>query len=1172
MHPPGSPANIRRTFSRRSVYSLQSDASTSEFVENGRFYNEGNGESGQTKERRKLFSRPSRSSVEASAHSQHDRLGGSNASAGGPGFLRRVSSRSLLGRGKEANEDPMASSDSLASTSTSRGLSKRASDVLSRGTSFGHWSRKGKGTFSVGEDGRSDDGVLEQGHRSSIASSPEAKDAKDLYLAVPGEAAVDVSQGEGIPKRLSGWLLNMLSSENVSSDSQTRGMTMSDSITTIKHKTSATDLQQRSEAPPMAPSTSASSQVTNGRSAQTTVTPRSRTAGLLSTLAASGRSRADANTSNPGAHAARSGLDRALRYFMDNSDDADTDEGIWLLGVWHGPMEERSTATGTKLGPAIEVSSATPVREISPHAIEGASSKRGSDVGHDDSSSLASSAQRTRETSPSIASASSKGSVGRRRGATMERSGTPSGDEAPIVARNPPTPQTSPILTNSKAAGERRKTDADVENGVNLVAAIAIAAEKTNTFQADFSSRIWCTYRSHFTPIARDGTISEHAERAAAEAAASAAEAVVPSSAVGDAEDLSTTSSTAKGGSRTSTEQLSSSPIRVSNAASPSPGALGAAFGISASTSSAPVSPSGGGGLSEKMGIPSLWNRAAAAAQAYGLAGRSGLTTDAGWGCMLRTGQSVLANALLNVHLGRDWRRIAKPLPSQSAPIERDAPEAHRQWCKRREQYSKYVRLLSWFMDEPSRACPFGVHRMAREGKRLGKEVGEWFGPSTAAGAIKKLVDEFPECEIGVNVASDGVIYLDQVKAQAQRLSEGHKRSNNRWTRPVLVLIGIRLGLEGVHPMYHDSVKATFSFPQSVGIAGGRPSSSYYFVGYQGNSLFYLDPHHVRSGIPFRHPPSHLTDRQEWWAQAYSEQELATYHNDRPRRMPMKSLDPSMLLGFLIQDEEALDDFVARVRALPRPIFSVLESMPKWMMEDAGDTEADEDKAIESISESSIDGGDQSRTEECEESLVDVEDPDFTDEEHEEVEQGDHGASSVDRRRKRLDDKLTQSVTSTSTATPRLESTFEFVDRQARSPPQQSPPVARPIAFPSLGSFDDVEKLPSEPQSSSLNGADGRDTVARYETLPAQENLPYRAYSSTSGGSDIGSAWEDVQADVLPSPKPDRPVKHERSSEMIRIDQGRDDDRHAKQDEQGGEARTQQSEPTTRSAIPEATQ
>lgn len=40
-----------------------------------------------------------------------------------------------------------------------------------------------------------------------------------------------------------------------------------------------------------------------------------------------------------------------------------------------------------------------------------------------------------------------------------------------------------------------------------------------------------------------------------------------------------------------------------------------------------------------------------------------------------------------------------------------------------------------------------------------------------------------------------------------------------------------------------------------MGIAGGRPSSSYYFVGAQADCLFYLDPHHARPAIPFKQPP-----------------------------------------------------------------------------------------------------------------------------------------------------------------------------------------------------------------------------------------------------------------------------------------------------------------------------
>lgn len=119
--------------------------------------------------------------------------------------------------------------------------------------------------------------------------------------------------------------------------------------------------------------------------------------------------------------------------------------------------------------------------------------------------------------------------------------------------------------------------------------------------------------------------------------------------------------------------------------------------------------------------------------------------------------------------------------------------------------------------------------------------------------------------------------------------------------------------------------QSTFSFSQSVGIAGGRPSSSYYFVGSQANSLFYLDPHHPRAAIPLRFPTDqslidlasslplgfHKTtstddcDRiDSFFSQAYTDEELDTYHCDKVRKMALRNLDPSMLLGFLIKDRQ----------------------------------------------------------------------------------------------------------------------------------------------------------------------------------------------------------------------------------------------------------------------------
>ena len=92
------------------------------------------------------------------------------------------------------------------------------------------------------------------------------------------------------------------------------------------------------------------------------------------------------------------------------------------------------------------------------------------------------------------------------------------------------------------------------------------------------------------------------------------------------------------------------------------------------------------------------------------LGNNQGFTSDTGWGCMIRSAQSLLANTLQILELGREWRKG-------------EQPEAER-------------KLLSLFADDPS--APFSIHGFVKHGSEAcGKHPGEWFGPSAAARCIK---------------------------------------------------------------------------------------------------------------------------------------------------------------------------------------------------------------------------------------------------------------------------------------------------------------------------------------------------------------------------------------------------------------------------------------------------
>ncbi|KAL8879120.1 MAG: hypothetical protein Q9198_003210 [Flavoplaca austrocitrina] len=231
-------------------------------------------------------------------------------------------------------------------------------------------------------------------------------------------------------------------------------------------------------------------------------------------------------------------------------------------------------------------------------------------------------------------------------------------------------------------------------------------------------------------------------------------------------------------------------------------------------------------------------------------------------------------------------------------------------YWRRGMQQREERELLSLFADDP--CAPFSIHKFVEHGaSACGKHPGEWFGPSATARCIQALSQHSSTTDLKVYMNGDGAdVYEDRLLSLATS-SEGT-------FAPILVLVGIRLGIDRVTPAYWEALKVSLQLSQSVGIAGGRPSSSHYFVGHQGDSFFFLDPHQTRPALP-----------QHSNVDEYSKEDIDSCHTRRLRRIPIQEMDPSMLIGFLIRNRDDWDNWRRSVTDVPgKPVVHVADKEP----------------------------------------------------------------------------------------------------------------------------------------------------------------------------------------------------------------------------------------------------
>lgn len=279
------------------------------------------------------------------------------------------------------------------------------------------------------------------------------------------------------------------------------------------------------------------------------------------------------------------------------------------------------------------------------------------------------------------------------------------------------------------------------------------------------------------------------------------------------------------------------------------------------------------------------------------------LTTDCGWGCMIRSGQMMLAQAFITHFFGRSWR------------------------IQNRDRgLNVYRQIIKWFADYQQ--CPFSVHQLVEIGSTLGRKPGEWYGPATVATMLREAMERSYEYqpvlrELCVYVASDCTVYLQEVADLCMsgnnntlvKMPNGSDAEDasvdasvdmpesgtaGSWKRAVIVLIPVRLGGESLNSVYIPCLQNLLAEEHCIGIIGGKPKHSLYFVGWQDKKLIYLDPHYCQDNVDVMS----------------GDFTFSSFHCITPRKLPFEDMDPSCTIGFYCRNQEEFEKFVNQTRDL----------------------------------------------------------------------------------------------------------------------------------------------------------------------------------------------------------------------------------------------------------------
>lgn len=178
----------------------------------------------------------------------------------------------------------------------------------------------------------------------------------------------------------------------------------------------------------------------------------------------------------------------------------------------------------------------------------------------------------------------------------------------------------------------------------------------------------------------------------------------------------------------------------------------------------------------------------------------------------------------------------------------------------------------------------------------MGTPIGQYFSPSVLSRALRKQCRCRSDIPLDVILVKNGVIEVGEIGRAVQQ-------------RPQMLLLPLRLGAERFNRDYSVLIKTSLASPHSIGIIGGKTNRAFYIVGYQDESVLFLDPHILR---PTNNSLDEIAGTRE-------------YHTRTVCELSIAQLDPTLLFGFLCTSPDDVRRLVGTLASAPVPmtLFSI---------------------------------------------------------------------------------------------------------------------------------------------------------------------------------------------------------------------------------------------------------